>query len=88
MNKNRISFSCNQGPRENLEDASGAFKMTIPASKELDITFAVVADGVGGNNYGEIASTQAVNSIKSFLAASLVVVPPVPKSFILGLSSE
>lgn len=80
MNKNRISFSCDQGLRENLEDAFGAFKMSIPIPNQLGITFTIAVDGVGGINGGEVASIQAVNSIKSFLAASLAVVMPMPDS--------
>lgn len=76
MNNTRISFCSDQGPRENLEDALGALNISIPVSRELDFTLAIVADGVGGNNYGEIASNQAVNNIKSFLAASLSVITP------------
>lgn len=70
----RISFSYDQGPRENLEDALGVFTISIPFPGRPEITLAIAADGVGGNNYGEIASNLAVNSIKSFLAASLSVI--------------
>ena len=80
MNKNRISFSCDQGLRENLEDAFGAFKMGILTPCQSDITFTIVDDGIGGINGGEVASIQAVNSIKSSLASFFAVATAEPDS--------
>jgi protein phosphatase len=71
MESTKIVFAQDKGPRENLEDDFGAFSLSIPGPKALDVTVAVLADGVGGNKYGEVASAIAVRTIKSFLAASL-----------------
>jgi len=84
MNKNRISFSCNQGLRENLEDAFGAFKMSILTPGQSDITFTIAVDGVGGNNYGEIASVETIDSIKSSLALFFAVATAEPDDGCLG----
>lgn len=55
----QIGFKCNRGVvRKNNEDAC----FVIP-SKDVYI----VADGVGGNNSGEIASSTAVEEIASFV---------------------
>lgn len=67
----QIAFATDKGLRENLEDAAGAFRMTAFIPRERELTLAVVADGVGGEAGGEIASRMAVNRISSFVAASL-----------------
>ena len=55
----QIGFKCNRGVvRKNNEDAC----FVIP-SKDVYI----VADGVGGNNSGEIASSTAVETLASFV---------------------
>lgn len=71
MESTKIVFAQDKGPRENLEDDLGAFSLRIPGPKALDITVVVLADGVGGNKYGEVASAIVVRTVKSFLAASL-----------------
>ncbi len=71
MESTKIVFAQDKGPRENLEDDLGAFSLRIPGPKALDITVVVLADGVGGNRYGEVASAIVVRTVKSFLAASL-----------------
>lgn len=73
MNEIQVPLCCEQGPRDNLEDASGVLKISIPVPLKTDITIALVADGVGGNSYGEIASNEAVSSIKHLMASSLAV---------------
>lgn len=69
MDDVNLTYSFNQGPRENSEDDFGAVMLTLPMINEHKMTVAVVADGVGGNNYGEIASKSAVKDIKAYLAA-------------------
>jgi len=71
MESTKTVFAQDKGPRENLEDDLGAFSLRIPGPKALDITVVVLADGVGGNRYGEVASAIVVRTVKSFLAASL-----------------
>ena len=57
----QIGFKCNRGVvRKNNEDAC----FLIP---NQDVY--IVADGVGGNNSGEIASSTAVESLASFVKA-------------------
>ena len=58
----QIGFKCNRGVvRKNNEDAC----FVIP---NQDVY--IVADGVGGNNSGEIASSTAVESLASFVKAN------------------
>lgn len=55
----QIGFKCNKGlVRENNEDAC----FVIPSHDVY-----IVADGVGGNNSGEVASTTAVSEIAAFV---------------------
>lgn len=69
MNNTRISFARDQGPRENLEDDFGASQIALSPWKTEIAAFGVY-DGVGGNNYGEIASDSAAKTIGSYLTAS------------------
>ena len=58
----QIGFKCNRGVvRKSNEDAC----FVIP---NQDVY--IVADGVGGNNSGEIASSTAVESLASFVKAN------------------
>lgn len=76
MGEIKLSCSFSQGPRGNLEDDFGAFRLTCPLPNGFDITLAVVVDGVGGENYGEIVSKFAVNNIKAYIAASFADASP------------
>lgn len=59
---------CETGPsRSNNEDAVLYFQ---PESYNGDTLFAMVADGMGGHNAGEIASSIAINTAKSFLRSA------------------
>lgn len=58
----QVGFKCNRGVvRKNNEDAC----FVIPT---MDVY--IVADGVGGNNSGEIASSTAVESLAGFVKAN------------------
>jgi PPM family protein phosphatase len=57
------------GPRENLEDACHAVSVRLPGQSEVVI--AVLADGVGGRNSGEVASELAVLQMIVFLFTQL-----------------
>lgn len=70
MNKSRVTFATNPGPRPNFEDAVDAFCLTLYGKGEEDISELVVGDGVAGNRFGEVASAMGVTQISSFLAAS------------------
>lgn len=69
----RISHRSVVGPRENLEDAYLA--STICASGAGDVAILSVCDGVGGEVYGELASSFAVAQIQvhvtTYLTATL-----------------
>lgn len=70
MNTSRISYAINQGPRENLEDDWSACQIRcLPAGNE--VTSLIVCDGVGGNNFGEVASHQATATFNAYMAAGL-----------------
>ncbi len=64
----RVYGLCETGPaRSNNEDAILYFQ---PEHYNGDTLFAMVADGMGGHNAGEIASSIATNTAKSFIQAA------------------
>jgi len=65
----RTFFKINAGPRENIEDTAKFFEMIIWILRRLELTFLVVCDGVGGLNYGEVASAMGTNCLCSSLAS-------------------
>ena len=68
MNSTIVSFYTDQGPREGVEDRAAAIQLRgLPAATE--VTIAGVFDGVGGRNYGEVASDLAARVTLSFLTA-------------------
>lgn len=69
------TFTChsNKGPRPNLEDAVIALQIHCAWHRVIPIL--IVADGVGGNNYGEVASAIASQQIASFLTSRLATIP-------------
>jgi protein phosphatase len=61
-----------QVPRETLEDAVAAFYLTRNTHDgKQDASVVVIADGVGGELFGEVASTTAVSVVSSRLAAAM-----------------
>ena len=66
------AFHIDQGPRENLEDCCRSVVIEALAPVKRQVAIAGVFDGVGGNNFGEIASdlgaTQIVCSLAVFFA--------------------
>jgi len=76
MNDIQVTSCREQGHRDNLEDALGALSIGHLLSPKSDIAIAIVADGVGGNNYGEIASNEVVNTIEHLMASSLAAQTP------------
>jgi serine/threonine protein phosphatase PrpC len=71
----RITFHMDQGPRENLEDTCAATKVVNALEKGQEVVAAMVLDGVGGANYGEVASRLARKALTAELTAlaSLVI---------------
>lgn len=67
----QIAFYCDQGCRDNLEDAFNALTLSLPAGFGNEVTIAIVTDGVGGNRFGEVASRQAADDVCSLLASFL-----------------
>ena len=67
----QTSFHTDMGPRENLEDAGRAvvFNDLVPDGPKT--TSLVVADGVGGNSFGEVASALVVQALVTFLLAAI-----------------
>ena len=68
MNNTQISLARQQGPRDNLEDDFSALQIILP-SWQRELAVFGVNDGVGGNNYGEVASDSAAKTISSYLMA-------------------
>lgn len=66
------SFS-HPGTRENNEDAASALELSIHGSSNQYVGIAVLGDGVGGNHAGEVASTLAIRTLLTLLAAIFAV---------------
>jgi protein phosphatase len=65
-----VSNHCDQGPRDNLEDTSLTISIQPPSPAE-PIRLCLVADGVGGHNFGEVASAIGLHVIVTHLVADL-----------------
>ncbi len=63
-----FSSHCDQGPRENLEDAALTLCVQRPGTAE-PIPVCLVTDGVGGHRFGEVASNIALQIIATHLTA-------------------
>jgi len=87
MNSTTIVSAQDKGPRENLEDDFGAFSLSLPGPKPLDVTVALLADGVGGAQHGEVASAMTIREVKSSLAASIAGLDPKTDSHALDAGS-
>ena len=72
--KARIAMHTDRGPRENLEDAMGAFSLTRYSARLFEIIMTIVLDGVGGHNYGEVASNIGLRYIGASLAGSMAII--------------
>lgn len=55
---------------KNNEDRYAVTAFNTPDSQQVPTVFAVVADGIGGHQAGEVAAELAVNSITSYIAES------------------
>jgi len=64
-----IAFCIDKGPRENLEDTCAAFKVTNALDHGQEAVVAMALDGVGGANWGEVASSLARESLTADLTA-------------------
>ena len=64
----RIAFRTDQGHRDTLEDAAGGAIVRLEAP-ELEIAILTIADGAGGHNAGEVASSICIARACSSLAA-------------------
>ena len=60
-----------QGLRENLEDACSTLVFTRQAPSNREVGLGGVADGVGGNLFGEICSVLGLNSVMSHCTSIL-----------------
>lgn len=69
-NAAKVNFgaSCEQGGRPNIEDRVDARELTTEGG--LSLTVAMVADGVGGSNYGERAAELALETVFDELKAA------------------
>ena len=69
-----IASATDPGPRETLEDASRALRLSV--CEHLHAAMLIVCDGVGGNAFGEVASALAVMAIAPVLAGALAALRP------------
>ena len=65
----RTAYHIDVGPRDNLEDAARAFRFIDIVPDFLVIQVLCACDGVGGYEYGEVASELGVSTIVEQLAA-------------------
>ncbi|MGB2966841.1 MAG: protein phosphatase 2C domain-containing protein [Phycisphaerae bacterium] len=72
MKTPRIASAINRGRRENLEDALAAFHFRLHQPGDLEVTWMVACDGVGGEQFGEVASALAIRHIGWALTGSLL----------------
>jgi PPM family protein phosphatase len=70
--KVRIAMHADKGPRENLEDAMGAFTVVRHANEAIEVHGLAGFDGVGGEDYGEVASCIAQRVVEASLVAGIV----------------
>ena len=71
MTEARMACATAPGPRDKLEDAFAAFRLSLCNAGRSDLLCGLVCDGVGGNSSGELASSLALSSISSSLAGWL-----------------
>ena len=62
------AFSAERGERPHMEDRAETFNVTTPSGYELLV--AIVCDGVGGVDKGEVAAQAAIDAVKAYLAQS------------------
>lgn len=70
----RIASATAKGPREMLEDAGSALLLNVPNMPGSPATLLVGADGVGGEQHGEVASATGLMAFIAFLLSWLVTV--------------
>lgn len=66
----RFSQRITRGPRENIEDNLGLARISLPIHNQT-ATVAVIADGVGGEEGGEVASAITVKMLVAGIVTSL-----------------
>ncbi|HUT56927.1 MAG TPA: protein phosphatase 2C domain-containing protein [Phycisphaerae bacterium] len=60
------------GHRANLEDTARAIQLRKAVPRKIDADILILADGAGGHQCGEVASTLGVDVVSSVLVAQLV----------------
>lgn len=68
---NNTAIKIDQGPRENIEDSACHLTVEFNCPDRKKATLLAVADGVGGNNFGEIASRETIQFLCLLLIAEL-----------------
>jgi serine/threonine protein phosphatase PrpC len=71
----RIASHIDIGHRANLEDTARAIQLRQAVPRKTGADILILADGAGGHQCGEVASTLGVDAVSSFLAAQLVTAP-------------
>ncbi|MBI9018558.1 MAG: serine/threonine-protein phosphatase [Phycisphaerae bacterium] len=69
MTDTKTAIKVVQGPRENIEDAACVINIIFQQDSRIEAKLLAVADGVGGNRYGEIASIKAIEFLQIYLLA-------------------
>jgi serine/threonine protein phosphatase PrpC len=71
MSTARIAHHSDRGPRENLEDSVHAAVLEVCGATRQRIPIAMLLDGAGGHNAGEVASLCGMRRAVSILAGAL-----------------
>lgn len=67
MNTDNIAFTSHQGPRDDLEDRAAGFELRLAGPTPVHAVLGILADGVGGHQYGEVAAELTVRHVRSFV---------------------
>ena len=71
MTDTKTSIKVVQGPRENIEDAACFMNIIFHTVSRVEAKLLIIADGVGGNCHGEIASQKTIEFLCMYLSAFL-----------------
>jgi serine/threonine protein phosphatase PrpC len=63
----RIASHIDIGHRANLEDTARAIQLRQAVPRKTGADILILADGAGGHQCGEVASTLGVDAVSSFL---------------------
>ena len=71
MTDTKTAIKVVQGPRENIEDAACIMNIIFQTASRIEAILLIIADGVGGERHGQIASQKTIEFLSMYLSVFL-----------------